>query len=119
MAGGQSITKIKRYLSEQFSLAEEQIESMLPGFVATLHSHMQNLEGTVVDKDPVMIGRAAHTIKGALLNLGLEECARTASLIEEKGRAGDRRVEFKPLMDELRNCVDPVLSSFPPESPRQ
>ncbi|MBW1636521.1 MAG: Hpt domain-containing protein [Deltaproteobacteria bacterium] len=110
MEGDQSIIKIKAYLSGQFHLADEQIESMIPGFITTLHCHMEKLETAVADKDPDMVRRAAHTIKGALLNLGLDECARMAALLEEKGKSGDRTTEFKPLIDGLHHNLAPVFA---------
>jgi len=115
MTDDQSIKHIKIYLFEQFNLTEEQIESMLPGFIATLASHMQNLENALVENNPATMGRAAHTIKGAFLNLGLEECAQTASLIEEKGKAGDMTTDFKKLVNDLRCCLDPVITPLQPE----
>ncbi len=53
----------------------EQIETLLPGLIATLSEHIDNLEAALRSKDPVLLGKAGHTIKGALFNLGLEECA--------------------------------------------
>jgi HPt (histidine-containing phosphotransfer) domain-containing protein len=113
MTGDQTIAKIKIYLSQQFHIEEEQIELMLPGFVSTLHSHLNRLEKAIDGKALETIGSAAHTIKGALLNLGLEECARTASLIEEKGRSGGGVTEFLQLFDNLRGELTSVLSSYP------
>ena len=109
MTGNTSIKKVENYLAEQFHLTEEQIESMLPGFVATLAVHMQNLEAALTEKSMVTIGKSAHTLKGALLNLGLEECAKTALLIEEEAKAGDGSTDFKKLVDNLRIGLDPVL----------
>ena len=102
MAVNESIRGIKNYLAEQFHLKEEQIESMLPGFISTLATHLQKLESAVDGNNPFEIGRAAHTLKGALLNLGLEECAKTALFIEEKGKTGESSTDFKKLVDDLR-----------------
>ncbi|MCK5516170.1 MAG: Hpt domain-containing protein, partial [Desulfobulbaceae bacterium] len=102
MTDNKSIKKVEIYLSEQFHLSEEQIESLLPGFVATLAGHMQNLEAALTGNSMVTIGKSAHTLKGALLNLGLEECAKTALLIEEGAKAGDDTANFKKLVDDLR-----------------
>ncbi len=115
MTDNQSIKEIKQYLFEQFNLTEEQIKSMLPGFISTLVSHMQNLENALVENNPTTMGRAAHTIKGAFLNLGLDECAQTASLIEEKGKAGDMTTDFKKLVNDLWGCLGPVISPSQPE----
>jgi len=84
---------------------------MLPGFIETLAGHLQNLENRLVENDPSTIGKAAHTIKGALLNLGMEECAQLASLIEQKGKAGSVSMDFKKLIADLRICLAPVICS--------
>jgi HPt (histidine-containing phosphotransfer) domain-containing protein len=110
MTGNTSIKKVENYLAEQFHLTEEQIESMLPGFVATLEAHMQNLEAALTEKSMITIGKSAHTLKGALLNLGLKECAKTALLIEEEAKAGDDSTNFKKLVDDLRISLAPIIT---------
>ncbi len=109
MTDNRSIQRVKTYLSEQFHLTDDQIESMLPGFVATLSDHMQNLEMALAEKSMISIGKAAHTIKGALLNLGLNDCADVALLIEEKAKAENVSADFEKLVDELRTELAPVI----------
>lgn len=46
----------------------------------------------VAGDDPSMLERAAHSLKGALLNLSAEAAAREASGLERAARAGDRDV---------------------------
>jgi HPt (histidine-containing phosphotransfer) domain-containing protein len=66
-----SVETIKVHLAEQFSLSEEQVEMMLPSFLATLGTHMEKLETALAENNPVLLGKIGHTIKGAFLNLGL------------------------------------------------
>jgi HPt (histidine-containing phosphotransfer) domain-containing protein len=103
------IQGIKVHLARQFSLPMEQLEMMIPGFISTLETHMRNLDGALLDNDPQLLGRAGHTIKGAFLNLGLEDCASIAIQIEERGRAGDKETDFKALVEELRLKIAPIL----------
>ncbi len=105
----QKIQNIKTYLKEQFNLPAEQIETLLPSFIATLGSHMQNLENALAENNPTTIGRVGHTIKGAFLNLGLEDCANIALCIEERGKAGDHNTNYKQLVEDLRLKVNTVL----------
>lgn len=105
----QKIQHIKTHLEEQFNLPAEQVEMLLPSFIATLVTHMQNLESALAENDPKSIGEVGHTIKGAFLNLGLEDCASIALRIEERGKAGDQATDYKQLVDELRLKIDPVL----------
>lgn len=83
---------------------------MLPGFIETLATHLQNLENRLAENDLVKIGKTAHTFKGALLNLGMEDCAQIASLIEEQGKAGSVSTNFHKLVADLRVCLAPVIS---------
>ena len=110
MPGNTTISNIRIHLAEQFNLTDEQIESMLPGFVETLAGHMQNLEEALFENDPQATGRAAHTLKGALLNLGMEECAKIALLIEEKGKGDGELTDCKKLVEDLRLGLAPVIS---------
>jgi len=105
----QKIQHIKTYLEEQFNLPAEQIEMLLPSFIATLGSHMRNLEDALQENNPASIGKVGHTIKGAFLNLGLEDCASIALRIEERGKAGDHATNFKQLVEDLRVKLNPVL----------
>jgi HPt (histidine-containing phosphotransfer) domain-containing protein len=109
MTDQQSVRKIRIYLLSRFDLTEEQVESMLPGFIETLATHLQSLESGLAANDSMKIGKAAHTFKGALLNLGMEDCAQIASLIEEQGKAGSAPTNLQKLVDELRVCLAPVI----------
>lgn len=103
------IQDIKVYLKEQFNLPGEQIDMLLPSFIATLGKHMQNLERALHENNPVSIGKMGHTIKGAFLNLGLVDCADIALCIEERGKDGDYTADYKQLVEDLRRKINPVL----------
>jgi histidine phosphotransfer protein HptB len=105
----QKIEHIKIYLTEQFSLTAEQVEMMLPSFIATLGTHMQNLETALEEDNPASIGKVGHTIKGAFLNLGLEDCARIALQIEKMGKSGNHAASLKHLVEDLRCEMSTVL----------
>ena len=94
--------EIKQYLLEQFSLPGEQIESMLPELIATLADHIATLESRLEDGDLLQLGKAGHTMKGALLNLGLLDCADLAHKIELDGKAGRRDIDYDSQVALLR-----------------
>jgi HPt (histidine-containing phosphotransfer) domain-containing protein len=110
MSNDQQKDDIKTYLSEQFNLSMEQIDAMLPDFITTLHSHMVNLEKSVAEKNMERIGKSAHTIKGALLNLGLEHSADIAYLIEKSGKSNDTSVDYDKMINTLRVRLSPLLN---------
>ncbi|BCL60548.1 hypothetical protein DGMP_12410 [Desulfomarina profundi] len=103
--------KIRKYLSEQFNLTAEQIDTMLPAFLTTLHSHLITLEKCVEENDLERIGKAAHTIKGALLNLGLEQSAEIAYRIEQSGKTNDESMDYSQTINILREQLSSLLDS--------
>ena len=105
-----STENIKKHLANQFHLPDEQIESMMPSFLSTLGEHMQTLENAHGANDLVLLGKAGHTIKGAFLNLGLDDCAQIALDIERSGKAGDSNVDYRQKIDTLYQLLQPVLS---------
>ncbi len=105
----QNIQHIKTYLAEQFNLPSEQIEMLMPSFIATLGTHMQNLEEVLKENNPESIGVVGHTLKGAFLNLGLDDCASIALQIEERGKAGDQTTNYRQLVEDLRLKINPLL----------
>ncbi len=82
---------------------------LMPSFIATLETHMENLEGALEENDLTAIGSFGHTIKGAFLNLGLDDCAKIALQIEERGKAGDHTTDYMQLVEELRLRITPLL----------
>jgi HPt (histidine-containing phosphotransfer) domain-containing protein len=101
--------QIKSYLSDQFGLSDEQVSDMLPSFFSTLSGHMTNLEQAFTSANLEVLGKTAHTIKGAFLNLGLTDCAEIASLIEQKGKTGDQSADYAQLIANLRQKVDVII----------
>lgn len=110
MSAQQRIDQISLYLSDQFHLSPEQVKEMLPGFIGILSSHMANMERALGQDDLIALGKAGHTMKGALLNLGLDDCAKLALQIEERGKAGDLRIDYAALVADLRKQIGPLIN---------
>jgi len=110
MSAQQLSDRIRLFLCEQFQLTPDQVAAMMPNFIATLSVHMANLERSLASGDPQSIGKAGHTIKGALLNLGLTDYADLAFAIEKLGKGGDRSVDYQTLIANLRRMIDPLIS---------
>lgn len=104
----QTIDHIRVHLAKQFNLPAEQIEELMPSFIATLQAHMQSLQKAVAAADPPLIGKVGHTIKGAFLNLGLEDCAAIALHMEQRGKAGDDATNYQQLFEKLQDTLLPV-----------
>jgi HPt (histidine-containing phosphotransfer) domain-containing protein len=111
MTSRQYIDQIKSYLSQQFSLGEDQVSGMLPGFISTLSAHMTNLEKALASGDLEVLGKSGHTIKGAFLNLGLRDCAEIALQIERKCKEGDLHTDYGRLVADLREKIDVIINN--------
>jgi HPt (histidine-containing phosphotransfer) domain-containing protein len=94
---------IRRYIKRQYNLPDEQIESMIPLFLATLAQYLTTLDQACAAINPAELGQIGHTIKGALLNLGLHEAAEIALAIEQHGKAADGSADYQALAAELKN----------------
>lgn len=105
----QKINRIKEHLAEQFHLPAEQIDMLMPSFITTLQTHMASLRQALDGDNPQVIGELGHTIKGAFLNLGLDQCAAIALQIEHQGKAGDRLTNYRQLYNELHNTLRPII----------
>jgi histidine phosphotransfer protein HptB len=110
MTSQRYINQIKTYLSDQFNLGDEQVSEMMPSFISTLAGHMANLEKAFESGDLGVLGKSGHTIKGAFLNLGLNDCAEIALQIEHRGKEGDHSADFARLVASLREKVDVITS---------
>ncbi len=101
--------QVKHHVCEQFQLEEEKVEAMLPTFFTTLQEHVHELEEGLQANDPAAIGRVGHMLKGALLNLGLDDMAEIAHSLEMEGKAGRSDVDFSGLVWELKEKMGGIL----------
>ena len=109
MALSPLLEKVKHHICAHFQLEEEKVVSMLPVFLTTLQNHMQNLEKALESKDPEIIGRQGHALKGALLNLGIDDMADTAHLIEVEGKSGNSKADFAGMVNHLKENLAEIL----------
>ena len=80
--------RVRAHLTATFHFTHDQIEQMLPSFFDTLRGHMAAVE-RAIDENTGQLARTAHTLKGALFNLGLEAEADIAMELEKRGMDGD------------------------------
>ena len=96
---------IKHHLKTAYLLSEEKTETMIPVFVATLHAHMNRLAELADAGDVDQLARACHAAKGALLNMGLNDLADTASVIEQHCKNGNTTSDYRFLITDLAFTV--------------
>lgn len=98
----QRIEAIRNHLRTAYLMSEEKIDAMLPRYLASLQEMMGKLERAVRSGSLAETGRAGHALKGALLNLGLQDLAQKAYAIELAGKAGGNESECSRLVFELK-----------------
>lgn len=103
------IEQIEVHLMDKFHLPREQIGEMIPNFIVALATHLTTIEDAVAQGDLTEIGRAGHTMKGALLNLGLNDCVEIALEIEQCGKGNDSSANYRQMSEELRKQLEVLI----------
>lgn len=103
------LEQVKSHIREHFQLGEDKVDAMMPAFLTTLQNHMQNLEDALGLNDPETLGRLGHAMKGALLNLGLDDIAEIAYAIENEGKSGNRDADFAGMVALLKEKMREIL----------
>ena len=80
-----------RQLAENLGLEEEEYLELIGLFIETGVSDLNKLQAAIKEGSAEKAGNAAHSLKGAAMNLGLTELSEIAKEIEEK--AGNGRLE--------------------------
>ncbi len=98
-------SRIKEHIQTAYLLNEQQSDEMLPNFLRTLTSHVLELQTIHNQGDLLKLGKASHTVKGALLNLGLMELADKAYTIEKHSKSENAAYDFQKAISELTDTV--------------
>ncbi len=101
--------RVEKHVRDFYQLPVEKVAVMLPSFLAVLKNHLNDLEKVLEGGDPIGIGRVGHTLKGALLNLGLAEIAEIAASIEREGESGRTDFDFTEAVSRLKVELKEIL----------
>jgi len=100
--------QIRLFLKENFHLPEEHIETMLASIRDSLNLEFANAGRGLVANDKEILWKAAHSIKGALLNAGAGDWAKLAKEIELSARAAED-LDYETLFAELKSGMTGIL----------
>ena len=100
---------IREHLSTAYLLSEEKIETVLPRFLESLQALIFNLERAAETDSRETLSRVGHTIKGALLNLGLKELAAIAFVVEQNSLAADFEQNSMEIIAELKKEIAKIV----------
>ncbi len=73
-------------LAKNLEMEEDEFLEMVDLFVETTSSDLGRLKSAVEEKDAQKVVKAAHSIKGAAVNLGFQEIYEVAKRIETNAR---------------------------------
>jgi len=102
---------IREHMKSSYLLSDDKINAILPDFLATLETHLSTLEEKMADGERVPLSVAGHTIKGALLNLGLFELADTAYTIEQQSKTVDSNTDYPALVTHLKKSISTITGN--------
>lgn len=101
--------KIENHLRSAYLLSDDKIKKVLPQFFANLKSLMNDLEKYSNSENKEALSRTGHTMKGALLNLGLLQLADIAFAIEKFDALQDNTTDVVKLITELRDELGKII----------
>lgn len=98
----------RKFALEQAGDDEEILAELLELFRHSSRSDLDKIRAGAAAGDPVAMGEAAHSIKGAAASLGVEAVRVLAYEIEKAGRGGDLAGALRhlPPLEELVNQLD-------------
>jgi HPt (histidine-containing phosphotransfer) domain-containing protein len=99
------LKRMREHLKDAYLLSDTKAATMLPVFIATLQSHVDQLTALAENGDIQQLGRAGHAIKGALLNVGLTDLAQTAHALEKICANGADSLTCQELIAHLQDTV--------------
>lgn len=100
---------IRTHLSSSYLLTEEKIESVLPRFLESLQGLIHNLDNIARTETDEAVSRAGHAVKGALLNLGLNDLAEKALAIEKNSLTDGANGNRMQCIAELKNEIAKII----------
>ncbi len=102
------VDEVKAHLSGVYGLSRAQVETMLKAASQSIEAGLSKGQKAAKAGDLKGIWEAAHTLKGTLLNLGVQHLADVAMEIEISGRHGDS-FPYEQAFQKLRSALEPLL----------
>ena len=77
------ITRARQFLARNYQMAPETIDMLLNGLKGSLVQEFKTARSALARSDSDALSKSAHSLKGALRNIGLDEWASRAERIEK------------------------------------
>lgn len=98
--------KTRSYFKREFQLDDKDVQELIDAATSTLTESLADLGYQFSSNaDVIRIKEAAHALKGNLMNMGLDQQARQAMVIEQSlnGNLADAEKTFRELQAELES----------------
>ncbi len=102
--------QVKDYMRSLYGLDDEQIENMMVTAQKTLKENFSAAVSAFKQGNYEDLRFFAHTIKGSLLNLGLNDLSELAKRIEFSAK-GDKKENFHELLSRLNDGISGLINS--------
>lgn len=106
-----SIDIIRKYLTEEFELEEDDIVEMLEEYFSNMDSLVSVAREQLGNSSFAELKKTVHSIKGASANIGINGSAAICKQIEEESLSGNKE-KCAELMDELKKNTEQLKSSW-------
>lgn len=101
--------RVSDHMCKQYQFSIDKVATMLPTFLNVLQNHMRDMESALAQGEVGAIAKVGHTLKGALLNLGLDDVAEIAKTIETEGMADNQDIDYSELVTQLQKQLEEIL----------
>ncbi len=99
---------IRCHLKAAYNLETEQIELMVASIRQSLNLEFEKIDEALTQNDVTILWKAAHSIKGALLNAGFNDWGGFARKIEVSAK-NEEDADYEGLFKELKNGLSGIL----------
>jgi signal transduction histidine kinase/CheY-like chemotaxis protein len=97
-------TQVAAYLQAATNLTLEQVDQVLNAIRKSIGDNLDMAATALLQEDYPALGRAAHTLKGTLLQSGLTELAKKAQKIHD-GTRNNTDVSYGPILETLKSAL--------------
>ncbi|HIJ90976.1 MAG: ATP-binding protein [Desulfobulbaceae bacterium] len=100
-----SVEQVREQLVTACGIAPEKIDAFLIPMGKALQQYMADAEEAIRQGDHEQVCRIAHSLKGALLNLRLNDCAAVAAVMEQGAKGQDGTKDYPAFLTVLHHAL--------------
>ena len=103
------LDRVMRHLRDFYGINREECVDIMKSYGQTTATTLDNLRKAIEQNIPADIGQCAHSLKGGLLNLGMNELADTAYDLEKNSDVKSQQ-DQQELLAELENGLKDLVA---------